>query len=48
MAKKTDSQVGEIEREYVIPLRGKYSHVPRYKKTPKAIKEIKVFLAKHI
>lgn len=48
MVKKTDNQLGKIEREYVIPLRGKYQHVPRYKKTPKAIKEIKVFLVKHM
>lgn len=48
MTKKTDTQLGKIEREYVIPLRDKCRHVPRYKKTPKAVKEIKVFLAQHM
>lgn len=38
----------KIEREYVIPLREKSRVVPRYKKTPKAIKTIKEFLAKHM
>ncbi len=36
------------EREYVIPLREKSRAVPRYKKTPKAVKTIKEFLAKHM
>ena len=38
----------KIEREYVIPLREKSRVVARYKKTPKAIKTIKEFLAKHM
>jgi large subunit ribosomal protein L31e len=38
----------KIEREYVIPLREKYQHVPRYKKTPKAVKTIKEFIARHM
>ncbi len=38
----------KIEREYVIPLREKYRHVARYKKTPKAIKSIKEFIARHM
>jgi len=37
-----------IEREYVIPLREKCRVVPRYKKTPKAIKSVKEFIAKHM
>ncbi|MBP6857217.1 50S ribosomal protein L31e [Candidatus Pacearchaeota archaeon] len=37
-----------MEREYVIPLREKSRVVARYKKTPKAIKTIKEFLAKHM
>jgi large subunit ribosomal protein L31e len=37
-----------IEREYTIPLREKSRSVPRYKKTPKAIKTIKEFIAKHM
>ncbi len=38
----------KIEREYIIPLRKKFQHVPRYKKTPKAIKTIKEFLVRHM
>jgi len=38
----------KLEREYIIPLREKYRHVPRYKKTPKAIKTIKEFLVRHM
>ncbi len=48
MAKKTHTKTGKIEREYVIPLREKCRVVPRYKKTNKAIKTIKEFLAKHM
>jgi large subunit ribosomal protein L31e len=48
MAKKTETKVEKIEREYIIPLRSKYQHVPRYKKTPKAIKTVKEFLARHM
>lgn len=36
------------EREYVIPLRREILKVPRHKRTPKAIKAIKQFLAKHM
>jgi large subunit ribosomal protein L31e len=38
----------KIEREYVIPLREKCRPVPRYKKTPKAVKTIKEFLVRHM
>jgi large subunit ribosomal protein L31e len=38
----------EIEREYTIPLREKIRRAVRYKKTPKAIKSIKEFIAKHM
>ena len=37
-----------VEREYIIPLREKISTVPRYRRTPKAIKVIKEFIAKHM
>lgn len=37
-----------IEREYIIPLRRRYKHVARYKKTPKAIRTIKEFLVRHM
>lgn len=46
MAKKTETP--NFEREYVIPLRRKINVVPRYKKTPKAIKTIKEFIVKHM
>jgi large subunit ribosomal protein L31e len=48
MAKTEKKSEKEIEREYVIPLRNKIRSVPRYRKTPKAIKSIKEFLAKHM
>ena len=38
----------KLEKEYVIPLRNKFKHVARYKKTPRAIKEIKKHLARHM
>jgi len=47
MAKETKPRT-ELEREYVIPLRKKYQHVVRYKKTPKAVKAVKEFLARHM
>ena len=40
--------IKELEREYIIPLREKIRVVPRYKKTNKAIKTIKEFLARHM
>lgn len=43
-----DTKNNKIEREYIIPLREKYRHVARYKKTPKAIKSIKEFVARHM
>ncbi len=48
MAKKTEPKIEKIEREYVIPLREKSRVVPRYKKTPKAVRTIKEFLVKHM
>lgn len=40
--------VEKIEREYTIPLRAKFRSVPRYKKSNKAIKSVKEFIAKHM
>ncbi len=48
MAKKTEAKTEKIEREYIIPLREKCRVVPRYKKTPKAIRVIKEFLIRHM
>ena len=47
MAKKTE-KVEKLEREYVIPLREKSRNVPRYRKTEKAMKTVKEFIAKHM
>ena len=47
MATKKESSE-KVEREYVIPLREKCRSVPRYKKTNKAVKSVKEFLAKHM
>jgi len=38
----------KLEREYVIPLRERCRPVPRYKKTPKAVKTVKEFLVRHM
>ncbi len=46
MAKKTAVQT--IEREYIIPLKREIMKVPRYKRTPKAVKAVKQFIAKHM
>ncbi len=48
MTEKKESEKLENEREYIIPLREKIRVVPRYKKTNKAIKTIKEFLARHM
>lgn len=37
-----------LEREYVIPLRRFWVNVPQYRRTSKAIKTIKRFIAKHM
>jgi large subunit ribosomal protein L31e len=47
MANK-DTKDEKVGREYIIPLREKSRSVPRYKKTPKAIKTIKEFIARHM
>ena len=38
----------KIEREYIIPLRHRWSIVPRYKRTNKAVRSVKEFLARHM
>jgi len=47
-AKNETKTEKKIERQYIIPLREKCRPVPRYKKTNKAIKTIKEFLARHM
>ncbi|MEM3113293.1 MAG: 50S ribosomal protein L31e [Candidatus Pacearchaeota archaeon] len=46
MAKK--HKISANEREYVINLRREILKVPKYRRTPKAIKAIKQFIAKHM
>ncbi len=48
MVKKIEEKKEKIEREYIIPLREKGRSVPRYKKTPKAVKTVKEFLVRHM
>ncbi len=49
MAKKETKPEGErIEREYIINLRSSVGKVPIYRRTPKAVKSIKEFLARHM
>jgi len=45
---KTETKSDKIEREYIIPLRVKWQHVARYKRTNKAVKAIKEFLVRHM
>ena len=37
-----------LTREYTIPLRRAWIRVPQYRRVPKAVKEIKKFIAKHM
>jgi large subunit ribosomal protein L31e len=37
-----------LEREYVIPLRRAWQRVPAYERSGRAIKAIKIFIAKHM
>jgi len=46
MAEKKSEE--KVEREYVIPLRDKCRPAPRYRKTSKAVKTVKEFLARHM
>jgi len=48
MAEKNKEDKVILEREYIVPLRKKFIHTPFYKKTPKAVKALKQFLAKHM
>lgn len=48
MVKKEETKQEKLEREYVIPLREKCRPAPRYKKTNKAVKSVKEFLARHM
>ncbi len=49
MAKaKTDEPKQLLEREYIVPLRRAWLKVPKYKRTNKAVKALKEFIAKHM
>jgi len=37
-----------LEREYIAPLRKKWGKVPEYERVNKAIKTLKIFIAKHM
>lgn len=43
-----DSKNNKLEREYTIPLRRFWLNVPQYERTGKAVKAIKIFIAKHM
>ncbi len=43
-----ETQTNKLEREYTIPLRKEWTKVPGYKRTSKAVKAIKEFIAKHM
>lgn len=47
-SKKGEEKKAEIERIYVVPLRRGFLKVPRHKRSKKAIKTLKEFLAKHM
>ena len=46
MAKKTEAKI--LERTYTVHLRREFRKVPIYQRTPKAIKALRQFLAKHM
>lgn len=46
--KKTEEKKVQLERTYVVPLRSGFLKVPRYKRSKKALKTLKEFLAKHM
>lgn len=48
MAAKEKEDKIILEREYVVPLRRKSMNTPQYKRTPKAVKVLKQFIAKHM
>ena len=43
-----ETKTSTLEREYTIPLRKEWTKVPSYKRTSKAVKAIKEFIAKHM
>ncbi len=47
VAKKEETKT-VLERTYNIPLRKEYHKVPRWKRTPKAVRAVKKFLVRHM
>lgn len=43
-----ETKTQTLEREYVIPLRNEWRKVANYRRTGKAVKEIKKFIARHM
>ncbi|MDO8459486.1 MAG: 50S ribosomal protein L31e [Nanoarchaeota archaeon] len=43
-----EEKIQTMEREYIIPLRKEWRKVANYKRTGRAIKEIKKYIAKHM
>ncbi|MDA1197109.1 MAG: 50S ribosomal protein L31e [Nanoarchaeota archaeon] len=48
MAKKETTEKPELERTYIIPLRKVYQRAPRWRRTPRAVKAVRVFVVKHM
>src|SRR3989344_8709103 len=48
MAEKKSENKTAFEREYIIPLRNEWRKVANYRRTGRAIKEIKKFIARHM
>ena len=48
MADKKQEPKQVLEREYIVPLRRGWLKVPDYKRTNKAVKTLKEFIAKHM
>ncbi len=46
--KKKKSEVVELEREYVVPLRRGFLKVPRYRRAKKAVRILKEFMVQHM
>jgi large subunit ribosomal protein L31e len=43
-----ENKTEKLEREYIIPLRHRWSIVPRYKRANKAVRSVKEFLVRHM
>jgi len=48
MAKEKKPEVKAVEKEYIIPLRKEWRKVANYRRTGRAIKSIKQFIARHM